>query len=971
MKIIYNGFDFSELGELFVTQTREMEGAPDQPQRARVTLRVRVEVFERSYDANREALERCRPALQLPNAVLQWSNDVAGVDYVNQTAALVSDDLPEEWGEYHQVLNLVFTYYEQTPGGAENNLPLTFTQNGTTLQFDVVNRWRQSAAVERFSTLRKQRKETHVTVRVEGQWLGDTTQPLDSRRTALAAQAAQFNATLNGAEGTLTYGESGEFFQKVVRIEQWECEVDQAVNAINFSFTCGYTLLPDETDYTTTEFNVDEQDDYTGVVNLAVSGKIQAATLAAAQAKLTALLAALTAQRGYNQSQPVRLETADANVDCLDGATFTELSFNAAYRRWKDTNQKATYQRTGSPNPPVSFGEVRTWRDHYAAQRVSEMRSERRHATGSVDAAGTWTVDKSMALKDRRAALLARQRAMKAEVNSADGVLTYGDWTQTVRVEDFQAEINQAETGIDWSLSASYTLFPNEGGYATAQFAVDFKADAESGDEIMGFSGRIEAPNGVLARAKLDALRTAVLKIYGWTVTQRLRANTTLNAIDANGDRTAGIPEGLESAGDYSALSLNFSEDYRRRSAGTLVSSAWTRTDREDVPGQLLVTTFAGTVTASGATADAAYATALARAQAIGANRETAIDASTVFKGSTLAMEERQTTAANAVEFVRLTFNYEYQSKLAAGRAFLEVTTSLAQDTFGTDTETCAGVVMARDLATAQALYEAQVKTIYAGRIIRSEQTGAMMQQTQVTSGEFAGQHIRYEFNLSVYSPKAKGKTAWKYSFEVTRDLLTLDLRTAVSGSVYAVDRYTADAALDTLFAYLKLGASVRSRRAEDHERVNDTDVFLKLDFEDEFLGRVTGISGLGEMTLTERVQYSGTRWSVQNLPYDDGVIGAGGISIPQPTGHEPGARTVTGTVTAASLATAQAWAWKQQALLTGDKRGKRFSQPPQMEIGYDFVPRIDGIPQGNQANVKLHRVSFTFTEILPYYPAS
>jgi len=44
-----------------------------------------------------------------------------------------------------------------------------------------------------------------------------------------------------------------------------------------------------------------------------------------------------------------------------------------------------------------------------------------------------------------------------------------------VRVTEFTAEINQAETGIDWSLSATYTLFPNESTYTTTEWTADQK----------------------------------------------------------------------------------------------------------------------------------------------------------------------------------------------------------------------------------------------------------------------------------------------------------------------------------------------------------------------------------------------------------------------------------------------------------------------------------------------------------------
>ena len=62
------------------------------------------------------------------------------------------------------------------------------------------------------------------------------------------------------------------------------------------------------------------------------------------------------------------------------------------------------------------------------------------------------------------------------------------------------------------------------------------------------------------------------------------------------------------------------------------------------------------------------------------------------------------------------------------------------------------------------------------------------------------------------------------------------------------------------------------------------------------------------------------TRWSVQNLRFESD--GRGGVSIPQPSGVEPGSRAVSGSVTAGTLATAQAWAVAQRALLTGDALG-------------------------------------------------
>jgi hypothetical protein len=1455
MKLYYNSFDISALGEISIKQSRELlaegQSFPDQPQRAKVRLEVTLDLFLPTYDQNRAQIDSLRTALLLPNAVLQWTNDAVGVDYVNQTAVLVSEDLPEEWGQYHQTLHLVFAYYEQTPGGATNNLPLTFCKegSGTAYQFDVVNRWQHSAGTERFSTLRKQRRETRGKIHVEGQVLADGQLPLAQRRTNLAAAAAAMTEQMNSAEGLLQFGAQpglgtgGSVFNGMVRIEEFACDLDQLVNAINFSFTCSYTLFPDETAYATAEFTVEERDNFTGELTLTVAGKIQAQDEAGARVKLAAVFGQVLTDREYLAGQQLSLmttpnaisanedgdtftelafagtwrkwratnqiatvladghqdghqdpvplgnvtkwvdrvdtsrftplraqrerttgvieaggtwtvgqnantsstsstnsqavncntnivanraallamqramkaevatpeitlsygdwtqvvrvnsftaeinqaetgidwsltadyilfpnlasyatatytmterdnftgelhlaiggriqaqdepaarvklaailqqaltdrsfnkgvqilsmetapniidddadgatfteltfaveyrkwkksnlmasfgtpavglgnvskwqdrvsisrfnplrslrerasDTIDAagtlagdanlglasrraallalqrklkaavnvpdgllvygdfkqvvrvtefnaeinqaetgidwslsatytlfpdesnytttewtadqkdnftgettlvlagriqaatlalaqtklaaltaavaqpgpgtqpglgitgtklqqltndqtsnNLSTLDGDTFIELSFSVSWRQWKSTNQMATFKASNG-GTLRGLGNVNRWRDHYAAARFNEMRSQRRHATGSVEASGTLAGQANLSLTARRAALLALQRQLKAQVNCADGTLTYGDWNQCVRVDDFQAEINQAETGIDWSLSASYSLFPNEGGYATAEYTVNDREDVESGDEFFTFNGKISAPTQALAMAKLNSLRTAILSMYGWTLAQRLRDETTSQSIYANGDTTTyptgSVPDGassmMDAADGTTFIELSFSEEYRRRIQGLLVGSTLQVSNREDIPAQTLVTTFAGTVTATGPTPDAAYATALARAQALGANREAAIDSTAFLRGSMISFEQRQLTQGSATEFLRLTFSYEYQSKVLAGRAYIEMTSTVNREAFGVDVESCSGFV-ARDAATAQSIFADCVRATYDGRLIHSEQTGfsqLLAQRDQPDAGPdcFNQQFLRMEFSLQVYSPKLEGELGMKYSVEVTRDFLTLEMRTALEGSCFALDRPTADAAVSVLMLALNFGSpngglvNVRSRRHEDRETNGTTDVMLKLDFQEDFVGRVTGQAGVIEMKLTEKVVYSETRWSVQNLPFESD--GSGGVSIPQPSGVDPGSRVVSGSVTAATLATAQAWAIKQRALLTGDELGGSYPRQEEWETDYEFVPRIDGIPTGNTANVRLYRVNFTFGEILPLYP--
>src|ERR1017187_2854454 len=120
MKLSYNGLPIDELGEFTVSQSREYE----EGQRCKVTLKVNVSVFERSYADNYALLAQVREALRVQNGVLVWTNDDTGTDYVNRTVTVLTDEQPEEWGTYAQEAKLTFTYYEQDL--VTNNLPLTF-----------------------------------------------------------------------------------------------------------------------------------------------------------------------------------------------------------------------------------------------------------------------------------------------------------------------------------------------------------------------------------------------------------------------------------------------------------------------------------------------------------------------------------------------------------------------------------------------------------------------------------------------------------------------------------------------------------------------------------------------------------------------------------------------------------------------------------------------------------------------------
>ena len=277
MKVAYNNFALSDLGEVTLKQKREFEGGGgatgDQaPQRAKVVLEIKLMLFERCYADNYALLNLAKAALAMPNAQLLWQNEDSGETYVNQTATLASADLPEEWGTYFQELNLSFFYYENLDTTAQN-LPLTFLIEGATapITFDHVTGWTEGASVERFSTLRKHRRETRGKLDVKGLILGDPTQSLTDRRTALAAKVVALRAAMNSAEGQLTFGTGGQqMFAGAVRITDFKADVNQAIAQIEYSFSATYTLFPDEENYATVEATIAETDNLSGEVTLTV-----------------------------------------------------------------------------------------------------------------------------------------------------------------------------------------------------------------------------------------------------------------------------------------------------------------------------------------------------------------------------------------------------------------------------------------------------------------------------------------------------------------------------------------------------------------------------------------------------------------------------------------------------------------------------------------------------------------------------
>jgi len=118
---------FHELGDVCISQSRQAEPAgPETPQRVTVTLRVRVEIFCGNYGEGYAKVKAIQEAVKVQNAVLEWRNPAdPNPVYLNQTVVAASCEAPEEWGTYHQIVNVTFVYVEALTSAQAGNMAAT------------------------------------------------------------------------------------------------------------------------------------------------------------------------------------------------------------------------------------------------------------------------------------------------------------------------------------------------------------------------------------------------------------------------------------------------------------------------------------------------------------------------------------------------------------------------------------------------------------------------------------------------------------------------------------------------------------------------------------------------------------------------------------------------------------------------------------------------------------------------------
>lgn len=961
MKLFYNGLDLATLGELRVIGYQSRREPADAPTGERVDIRVRLDFFEQTFAENWALVEQLREAIGTQHAVLLWQDEDSS-NYVERTVVADSEELLdaslERGGTRWLAMVIHFHFYNYDI--ATNALAATYQRNASgapELSLDAVDAWTEEAQVSRWDELRSDRKRVEVTIAAAGKFRGDTSQPLITRRAALLAHKDQFLSEIaEGKEGRLKFGT----LNRIVRVTRFRVEVDQATHCLRWSLQATYTAWPNELDYSLIEVRIVQRENLAdGIRMVTLSGRIGAPDAAKATARLSLLRAALVPS-GYRLQQEeiteprVITESDTSTTQRGDGTMVTELSFNLEYR--DVAGIQCTYAPNDVTEQAVDLGTVDRFREGYTGSYFNDMRSVRQRAGGTVTLSGKWFVAESSSELDRQTQLLAKKAALDAAIEShGHGRLKYVNtsvapnpkaFDRLVRVQDFSAEVNRLRNCVEWTLTATYTRFPDEADYTVCEVQMGTRQDRDEGTVFFTLRGRIGAHTPEVARAKLAQLRATLVP-----------AGYQLRSDDTQEQRVESASGGELSKDGAAFIELTFGDEYQKVS-GDLLQWNLRVTDDDDVRSGFIRTTYSGTVKARGASSAAALATARAQADALGANKFTMFIRSSITELSHLVLTDGQV-------LVMVEFAYEYLRK--GTRTWTEVVSELVDDAFGNTTETVSGFIAAPSLALAQAAYEANVRNVanFNGALLLGERRPTL---AQVRVGS-TGLDERYAFSMTVLRPKNAGQTAVTWEQAAMDDLQRNERRTRVSGTIVAADESTADAFLTAMLQGLDLGRRVSYERRARKQRgpkvtgSGNAEVLVGWDFSADYVKALTGgVNGILESEISMDVTHSSARLVEKPIPT--------GVSIIQKPGITPGRRTVTARAVGTTESACLAWISKVRANLLSEDPPP-YEIAPQVVTRYHFLPQTEGQVWGDaeDQNAHLFEVQAVFGELLPEHP--
>lgn len=556
----------------------------------------------------------------------------------------------------------------------------------------------------------------------------------------------------------------------------------------------------------------------------------------------------------------VRVEDLDMPVQWGQHLSEVTVSFTY-YEAVADNGSGVNAAYTPTGGSAISLPGVFDWKETIKADRYSTNVPNRRETNLTVTAKGKIRSDPAQSAANRRAYLRAQAETIKAAIDSKEGLLVYGAFSQTVRIDSLDPDLKDGITELEWSLSASYRRFPS-GDFAEAEFTLMQKDDLEKHERTTSVKGKVRADDEAGARAKAATIRDTY-------ASGRTLLDEQTEAIKLDGGDGAGF------------VDLSFSYDYSENLGGSVTSYRLTVQDKDTLKDAMLVTTYSGQVTAG------TSAAALTKARALGDGKHT------IRTSATETLESRSVSDGADV-FMVCTFSYEYQRK--GTKTYAELTVTEDINTFGNNVKTYTGFAVAATEAAAQTL----------GRSFKPG-TGVLRQNSEQSStlkGD-ADLHIKFDFTYVYHSDKTVGSI--QYTIKTAGDYTAREISTTFSGTAWAASESAANTLISGIITGVGSDRLVQDERTSSFDAATAT-VFMSRSFTITYIGSMatTGADILEADVSLETV------FSVNNTVITP--IPGGDPNVQTNTGITPASKTVSGSITALTESSCTSWARSKQA---------------------------------------------------------
>ena len=458
----------------------------------------------------------------------------------------------------------------------------------------------------------------------------------------------------------------------------------------------------------------------------------------------------------------VRVQSDMLPLDWRQYVSIPEVRMTGVENLVAATAWDATFTPEGGV--AISLPAVKLFKGDLNAEFYGVMTNHRAEGMESTFIEGTYRADPSLSPGARRAWLIAQKVALETAVQSAkEGLLTFGDYSKTVRVKQLSFPSGDLTSEMAWMISAERRWLPGD-STTHAAFKLTTKDNAEAAERIVTIAGTIKALDETAALVKRTALRDTYL------TTGRLIVDSAWEEDKVDG-----------ADGAASLRVWSFAYSFRELLPGAVVRATLSIAESTDWETGIITSVYSGRVVA------ATSAAALARAR----------DWSAVYPWKVSSTETVNSMSegrpATTDIFSGVEFSYTYRRRGAEVRA--NVNDETQRQHFGNSARTVSGTAIASTEALALALARSFKPT---GALILTEVESVA--SDYVTTGTVQ-QFKQISFSYTVHVLPLDYTI--EYTKESARDYAKGEVRTTYSGTAWAATEAECDRVIDALVATL------------------------------------------------------------------------------------------------------------------------------------------------------------------------